>query len=230
MNYRVTVIKAGCITTALICIFNFQMARAQVKDAGLWTSLSIEAKLVKKLSLNVSQEYRFNENVTELGTWISEAGLEYKLNKHVKASVNYRYTMKRQTNNLYSPRHRLFIDVKAEKKIKPFIFQFRTRFQQEYADIGRASDGGFAGYYSRNKFNLKFDLDRKWEPYFSVELFSPLHRDQPFVFDDIRYSAGFEFALSKHHKLDLYYMIQKEMNVNDPVTDFIGGIGYQFKL
>jgi len=213
-----------------MCLFCIPEAPAQVKDAGLWTSLGFEAKLVKKLSATVTQEYRFNENVTELGTWISETGLEYKLNKYVKASVNYRFTMKRQTNNQYSPRHRLFIDVKAEKKIKPVIFQFRTRFQEEYADIGRAPDGGFAGYYSRNKFSFKFDLDRKWEPYLSVELFSPLRHNQPFVFDDIRYSAGFEYTLSKHHKLDLFYMIQNEMNVNNPVTDFIGGIGYQFKL
>ncbi len=221
--------RAGFSTIVLIILIH-TTANGQVKDAGLWTSLSFEAKLVKKLSLSVSQEYRFNENVTELDTWISEAGLNYKLNKYLKASVNYRFTMKRMTNNLYSPRHRFFIDIKAEKKIKPFIFQFRTRFQEEYADIGRATDGGFAGYYSRNKLSIKFDLDRKWEPYLSVELFSPLRRNQPYLFDDIRTSAGLEFAVSKHHSIDIYYMIQNELNVSNPVMDFIGGIGYQFKL
>ena len=168
--------------------------------------------------------------MTELGTWISEAGLEYKFSKYLNASVNYRFTQKRQLNNLYSPRHRFFVDVKAEKKFKPVIFQFRTRFQEEYADIGRAEDGGFAGFYSRNKFSFKLDLDKKWQPYLSFELFSPLRHEKPFLFDDIRYSAGVEYSVSKHHKLDLYYMIQREMNVNNPVTDFIGGIGYQFKL
>lgn len=214
---------------ALIILFHTTVY-CQVKDAGLWTSLAFEAKLVKKLSLSVSQEYRFNENVTEPDTWISEAGLEYKLNKFFKASVNYRYTLKRKTNNLYSPRQRIFVDIKAERKIKPVIFQFRTRFQEEYADIDRAPDGGFAGFYSRNKFSFKFDLDKKWEPYISLELFSPLRRNQPFLFDDIRAAAGIEFALSKHHKLDIYYMIQRELNVNNPVIDFIGGIGYQYKL
>ncbi|MFH1119974.1 MAG: DUF2490 domain-containing protein [Bacteroidota bacterium] len=221
--------RSGCFTVILYLMF-ISAAIGQVKDAGLWTSLAFEAKLVKKISVAVSQEYRFNENITELDTWISETGLEYKLNKYLKASFNYRYTMKRKTNNLYSPRHRVFIDVKAEKKIKPFILQFRTRFQDEYADIGRAPDGGFAGYYSRNKFSLKFDLDRKWEPCFSVELFSPLRHNQPFMFDEIRSSAGLEYSVSKHHRIDVYYMIQNEMNVNNPVMEFIGGIGYQFKL
>jgi hypothetical protein len=228
MKLRI-LLRSGCFSVVFSLLYS-SAAIGQTKDAGLWTSLTFEAGLVKKLSVAVSQEFRFNENVTELGTWISEAGLEYKLNKFIKASVNYRFTRKRQLNNLYTPRHRLFIDVKAEKKFKPFIVQFRTRFQEEYADIGRAPDGGFAGFYSRNKLSFKLDLDRKWEPYISIELFSPLRHIQPFLFDDSRYSAGFEYSLSKHHKLDLYYMIQREMNVSDPVTDFIGGIGYQFKL
>ncbi len=205
-------------------------AFSQMNDAGLWTSIAVEAKIMKKVSASFSQEYRFNENVTELGSWISEAGLEYKLNKYIKASVNYRYTLKRMKNNLYSPRQRFFVDIKVEKKNKPLIFQFRTRFQEEYADVSRTPEWGFAGFYSRNKFTLKFDFDKKWEPYTSLELFSPIGHDQPYIFDDIRFIAGVEFALSKHHKLDLFYMIQHELYVNMPVTDFIGGIGYQYKL
>lgn len=228
MNYR-----GLYISVIFFIVFNFLpgiCAFGQINDAGLWTSFAIEAKLIKKLSANVSQEYRFNENVSELDTWISEAGLEYKLNKIFRASVNYRYTLKRKTNNLYSPRQRIFVDIKAEKKIKPVIFQFRTRFQEEFADIDRAPDGGFTGFYSRNRFRLKFDLDKKWEPNISLELFSPLRQSQPFLFDDIRAVAGIDFALSKHHKLDIYYMIQRELNVKNPVTDFIGGIGYKYKL
>ncbi|MHC1778358.1 MAG: DUF2490 domain-containing protein [Lentimicrobium sp.] len=214
------------VNLLLFCSVSF----GQMNDAGLWTSLTFEAKLIKKLSASFSQEYRFNENVTELGTWISEAGLEYKLNKYIKASLNYRYTMKRMKNNLYSPRQRFFIDIKAEKEIKPLIFQFRTRFQEEYADVSRSPEWGFAGFYSRNKFTFKLDLDKKWEPYTSLELFSPIGHDQPYIFDDFRCVAGVEFKLSKHHKLDLYYMIQRELYVNIPVTDFITGIGYQYKL
>ncbi|NTW25001.1 MAG: DUF2490 domain-containing protein [Lentimicrobium sp.] len=222
-------LRSGISLIGILFLFS-SGTYGQMNDAGLWTSLTFEAKLVKKLSASFSQEYRFDENVTELGSWISEAGLEYKLNKYLKASVNYRVTLKRMTNNLYSPRQRFFVDIKAEKKIKPLIFQFRTRFQEEYADVNRSPEFGFTGFYSRNKFTFKFDLDKKWEPYISFEFFTPVGHDQPYIFDDIRSTAGVEFALSKHHKLDLYYMIQRELYVNMPVTDFIGGIGYQFKF
>jgi len=42
--------------------------------------------------------------------------------------------------------------------------------------------------------------------------------------------AGIEYDFTKHHKIDAYYMIQKEVNVSDPRTDFIIGIGYFYKL
>lgn len=204
--------------------------KGQVKDAGLWTTLSFEAKLIKKTSLNISQEFRFNENITELGTAYTDAGLSYKLNKHFQISANYRFTQKRTSENYYSFRHRIYIDLKFEKKIKPFQVQFRSRFQDQYSDIGRASDGGVPEFYLRNKLGLKWDLNKPYTPYISIELFSPLNYPRYNAFDNIRTSAGFDYSFSKHHKIDIYYLIQKEANVSKPKTDFVFGLGYTYKL
>jgi len=205
-------------------------AVAQNRDAGLWTSVSFEAKLIKKLTGSISQEVRFNENMTEMGTSYSDAGIEYKVNKNFNFSVNYRFVQKRRTDDSYSYRHRVYIDLKYGKKIKPFQIQLRTRLQDQYSDIGRAADGGVAGYYLRNRLSLKWDTKKVYVPYISIEVFSPLNFPRYAMFDNIRSSAGVEFELSKHHKLDLFYMIQKELNVSLPRTDFILGAGYSFKL
>jgi hypothetical protein len=42
--------------------------------------------------------------------------------------------------------------------------------------------------------------------------------------------AWLEYGISKHQKIDLFYMIQKEVNVSNPETDFIVGLGYAYKL
>jgi hypothetical protein len=205
-------------------------ATGQIRDAGLWTSASFEVKVVKKLTATISQEFRFNENITELGTVFTDAGLTYKLNKHFQVAANYRFMQKRRFDNYYSFRHRLYIDLKYEEKIKPFQIQIRSRVQDQYADIGRASDGGIPEYYLRNKMSINLDLDKPYSPYISVELFSPLHYPATSAFDNIRTSAGVEYSFSKHHKADLFYMIQKELNVSRPETDFILGLGYSYKL
>lgn len=203
--------------------------RAQQKDAGLWTNISMEVKVAKKLTVAVSQEFRFNENITELGTYFTDAGLGYKINKNIQVTANYRFIQKRRVDDSYSPRHRFYVDLKFQKKFNPFDLQFRTRLQDQYADIGRASDGGIAEYYSRNKLSLKLDINKPFEPYLSVELFSPLNYPRINAFDNIRSSAGVEYALSKHNNFDLFYMIQKELQVSNPITDFIVGVGYSYK-
>lgn len=205
-------------------------AMGQVRDAGLWTSVNFEAKLVKKLSLNISQEFRFNENITELGAAFTDAGFSYKLNKHFQFGANYRFIQRHKLENYYSFRHRFYTDIKYSYKIKPFEMSWRIRFQDQISDIGRASDGGIPEYYFRNKLGLKLDLDKSYKPYISFELFSPLNYPRINAVDGIRGVAGVEYDFSKHHKIDVYYMIQRELNVSNPETDFVVGLGYFYKL
>lgn len=204
--------------------------QAQTRDAGLWTSASFETKIIKKLTLAVSQEIRLNENMTEVGTIFSDAGLTYKLSKNFKVGLNYRFIKKREINNLYSTRHRGYIDIKYLKKNKPFEFQFRSRIQDEYSDIGKASDGGIPEYYLRNKLSVSLDLDKAFSPYGAIELFSPLNYQRNIVFDNVRVSAGLSYSISKHHKIDAFYLIQKELNTSEPETEYILGLGYSFSL
>jgi hypothetical protein len=211
-------------------LFYCSPVMGQVNDAGLWTSVNFEAKLVKKLSFSISEEFRFNENITELGAALTDAGFSYKLNKHFQVAAAYRFTQRKTLENNYSPRHRIYVDIKYEKKLKPFQLQVRTRLQDQYKDIGRAPDGGIPEFYLRNKISLKWDLKKPYTPYLSVELFSPLNYPRFNAFTGIRTSAGVEYDISKHHKIDAYYMIQKELNTSDPHTDFVFGLGYFYKL
>jgi len=214
----------------LLSLFFCSPIMGQVKDAGLWTSVNFEAKLVKKLTASISQEVRFNENITEVGSVFTDAGLTYKLNKHLQFSANYRFTQRRRKDDYFSFRNRIYVDIKFEKKVKPFQIQYRIRLQDQYADLGRAADGGIPEYYLRNKLSLKWNLNKLFTPYVSTELFSPLNYPRISAFDGIRASAGVEYEFSKHHKIDFYYMVQEELNVSNPETDFVVGLGYFFKL
>jgi hypothetical protein len=120
--------------------------------------------------------------------------------------------------------------MKYSRKIKPFALQYRVRLQDEYADIGRSPKGGIPEYYLRNKLNLSWDLGKPFSPYISIELFSPLNYPRYAAFDNLRASAGVEYEISKHHKIDVFYMVQKEINVSRPQADFITGLGYSYKL
>lgn len=210
--------------------FSIQLTGQNVTDAGLWTTFKLEAKIVKKLNASILQEFRFNENITELGAFFTEAGLEYKINKHFQVEANYRFSQKRKVEDYYSYRHRFNIDLKYSKKMKPLELKLRSRLQDQYAEIGRSADGGVAEYYLRNKIGVNWDNQKAFTPYISIELFSPLNYPRYAVFDNIRTMAGVEYAFTKHHKLDLYYLVHKELNVSLPTTFFVMGFGYTYKI
>lgn len=214
----------------LFSISVFFCASAQVNDAGLWLSLNAEKKITPDMSASLSQEFRLNENMAELGTFHTDAGITYKLNKIIRVSFNYRFTNKRNLDDSYSKRHRYYFDITARKKIKPLVLSFRTRFQSQFADMYCSPEGKIPEYYSRNKLLLKFDLDKKCMPYLYTEFYSPLFSGEGFYIDNVRYCAGIEYQFNRENGMDVYYMLQQEYNVNDPRRDFVIGVGYFLSL
>ncbi len=221
------------IACLMLLVCSGRMLSAQVNDAGLWMSVSVEKKLTQKFAINVAEEFRMNENITELGTFFTDAGVSYKINKYFKCSANYRFTNKRRLDDSYSKRHRYYVDLTFRKKFKPIIFQLKTEFRGEYKDINSSDDGKVPSYYSVNKLTIKYDLQKKLQPYLYVEFFSPLkhpgHHLGVFM-DQAKYCIGTEYVINRMHTLDFFYLFQKEYNVKDPLSEYVIGVGYSLNF
>ncbi|HKR05723.1 MAG TPA: DUF2490 domain-containing protein, partial [Bacteroidia bacterium] len=126
-----------------VCLFYLKIpvAFSQVKDAGLWSSVNLEKKITQKLTAGLSEELRFNENITELGTAFTEIGVDYKFYKFVSLGISYRFIQKRRVDDFYSTRHRYNIDLSLKYKIKKISVSLRERFQTQYADVNTSEDG-----------------------------------------------------------------------------------------
>lgn len=199
---------------------------AQMNDAGLWTNVSLEKKLVSSFAVNLNQEFRFNENFSELGIFFSDLGIAYKVRKGLSVGANYRFTEKRRLDDSYSTRHRYYFDVSYKQKITLFSFSFRTRFQSQYADFNSSLDGKIPVFYSRNKLGIKYNQGGKYKPYFTSELFYQLSNPDGNEIDNVRFALGIDYELSKISSLELFYLIQQEYNVRNPVRDYVIGMGY----
>ncbi|MEI6851324.1 MAG: DUF2490 domain-containing protein [Bacteroidota bacterium] len=222
-NFNKIVISAFLFLTA-------SAAFAQWNDAHLWTSISIEKKIIKNFSVTVSEELRFSENITELGTFFTDIGLNYKINKHWRVSGDYRFTNKIRLDNSYSKRHRYYFDLSYRKKFYQFSILARTRIQSQYADVNSSETGHLAEYYSRNKLTLKYNITSKIAPYLSAEAFIPLNNPEVKGIDNMRYSLGLEWEFLKNSTLDVFYMIQQQYQAKDPERDFVTGIGYSYSF
>jgi len=219
--------KIVLIFSGLLIGFN---AYPQVQDANFWMNVKVEKKIIPTLSVSINQEFRLNENITELGTFLTDIGLHYKINKYLRVSASYRFINKRRMDDSYSMRHRYYFDLVVRKKFYPVTLSFRTRFQSQYADVLSSEDGKIPEYYSRNKLTVKVDAGKNIHPYVFAELYSPLKRPYDIFMDNMRYSVGVEYEINRMNSLDFYYMFQKECNVKNPEADHIIGIGYSINL
>ncbi|PKP22998.1 MAG: hypothetical protein CVU05_01475 [Bacteroidetes bacterium HGW-Bacteroidetes-21] len=214
----------------ILVLFAFTGLHAQVNDAGLWASVNIEKKLTQAWSLNLSEELRLYENYTELGTVITDFGLNYKFNKNFRISGNYRFVNKREVADYYSSRHRFYIDLTIREKVKPLVFTGRVRMQHQYEDVFTSENGYIPENYIRTKATCKLDLDKVYSPYISGEIYNPLFSGTATYIDKVRYSAGIDYSLNNASSLDVFYMIQSEYNTKNLRKDFVLGLGYSFKF
>ncbi len=219
-----------CFLVFSFWFISAQCVFSQVNDAGLWTSVNLEKKITADFSLNLSEELRFNENISELGTAFTEFGGDYKLIKNLTAGISYRFIQKRRVDDFYSTRHRLIFNLSYRHKIKKLSITLRERFQTQYADIYSSEDGKIPEHTLRSKLTLKYDFDKKYFPFIYTELFYQLNNPEGNELVNVRYAAGFEYEFNKRSSLDLFYLINKEINVNNPWTDYVIGVAYNFIL
>ncbi len=211
-----------CFTPGLI--------QAQVNDAGLWASINLEKKFTKKWSLNLTEEIRLNENISELGMSFSELSATYQYNKMFGISAGYRFIQKRRVNDSYSLRHRYLINFNVKNKFNSFSTNLRIRYQRQYADVYSSSDGTVPSDYVRTKLTIKYNTGKKYTPVISGELFFNTNRPDGLLIDDFRIAAGVEYEFSKKSSLELGYLINRELQVANQMTSFVITIGWNYTL
>lgn len=224
------------ICLCLLLNINLICSAQQSKDAGLWTTFTIQHPFTKKLSLVIDQEFRLRENYQRINLFYTNFGVDYKFNKSIKISPTYRTIQKKRLDGSYSYRHRLMLDVNLKKKLKKFTLAERVRYQIEVQDFYTSRKGKLAEQFLRFKTDLKYSLSDRITPYFSCELRyqirsprgdGPLYDD---AFHRIRNVLGFEYQINKKNSVNLYYLIQSEFDISTPESIYILGIAYSLTI
>ena len=203
---------------------------SQVNDAGLWMSAGFEKQIHKKLSVFVEQDLRMNENISEAGTIFTDLGGQYKLVKNLSFSVSYKFMLKRRVDDRYSKRHRYMLDLAYRYKFRKFMLTLRERLENQYQDYYSRPEGPVPECSVRSKLTVKYHLKKRIEPFAYAELFYLMNTKKGKIINTERFSAGFNYKLTRTSSLDVYYLINKELNVKDPITDFVMGLGYSYIL
>ncbi len=206
------------------------LVNGQQNDAGFWASVTIKKQVTRKFGVNISEQIRLYQNVSEIEQIFTDLGAEYAFTSSFKAAFNYRMTKKNE-QTYYSTRHRFYLDVSYRYKAKPFVFTVRERIQRQVEEVNSSETGKIPVWYLRSKLAVKLDLDKKYSPYVSAEVAYLIDNvdetDQ--VFDKARYEVGVDYEFDKRSSLNLFYLIQSDL-IENKTRDFVSGVGYTYSF
>ncbi len=213
----------------VVCGLFVVQSQAQIDDVRIWTSATVKHKITRKLSASVTEEFRLNQDVSQVDQLFSDAGVEYEMFKNFKVALNYRFINKNKFT-YYEKGHRLYTDVSYKFKKKKYSVALRERIEDEYAAIYSSETGKIPTWNSRTKLTFAYTPKSKYSPYVSFEayyLFSH-PKDKNLGYNRYRCSAGVEYDFNKIHSIDIYTLFQKDVIYLD--NAIVYGIGYTFNL
>jgi len=225
--------------SALIFSLSFSILHAQDHDFGLWTTIGFEQNL-KKWQLEGEAELRTFENAGTINRWSIKAESSYDIFKPIKTGLGYQFISLNDT--LYSdfqPRHRIYYFIQGKLKVADFTFSVRERVQLTTKDESdRIKESGKIDTYKinpelvlRSQAKIAYDIPKfPVNPTFSFEAFYSLNDSNGNAFNELRYTISLNYKLNKHHEFELYGLLDRDINVKDPVKMYILGFQYLISL
>ncbi len=201
----------------LALFFSFILSAQKPADVELWTGGTINYKLSKRLTLDVVEQVRFNNNVTTYKKSFTNVGLKIKLNKRYSVKPSYRFIVLPLT----SFEHRVQLDgfYKWSKKKFPLTFAYRMRIQHQF--ISPKS-------YFRNKITVGYKLSKLVDPFLAYEIFFRFNGKNEFRVS--RITVGLDWRINKRLYLTTYYRLQDDIFVKNPERQHIVGVLLDYDL
>ena len=204
-------------------------SNAQIDDVGLWLGASVNKKITREMEVSVAEQFRFNHDITDIEQVLSDAGVSYNFNKKFKAAFHYRF-MNKNAETYYSKRHRLYLDLSYKEKFGIVSLTLRERVQEQYTNIYSSERGKIPTWVLRTKLSAKFDVDKKYAPYVSGELYYLFDdpREGDHVFTAYRTELGFVYEFNRIHSVNPYLLYQEEFSTK--YGELIYGVSYDISF
>ncbi|MBI5324599.1 MAG: DUF2490 domain-containing protein [Ignavibacteriae bacterium] len=199
----------------IFVIFNFQLINAQKKDTELWTGFAIDIPIWENLSFEPSEEFRFDNGISQLKSAITDLGLKYKINKYFKVAATYRLHVRPEL-----PNHALYLKGYFRYNFEPLDFTYKLTYKKKFEEFNQTQE------HIRNKVTLEYEASKLIRPFIAYELFYRLNYKKGDRFDNYRFYLGCNLRINKDHEIQLYYMREEEINMKKPNSSDIIGIFY----
>jgi hypothetical protein len=249
--------KKKLLTLVLAMLPLASMAQS---DAGLWTSIGLDKKINKKISVGIEGEFRSRNDFRTAERWSIGLDATYKINKKFKVAAGYVLlndnrkekisynnddpTSANYYNNwrpsYWTIRHRVFAGLGWSFDAGRWAFSLRERWQYTYRP---------------EKTTTRYDFDNaKWEdttvngkagsvlrsrvqaeydiPACTWTPYASVELYNAWSVEKVRYTIGADWKINKKNSFGVYYRFQDDRSSSDDddADMNIFGLSYNFKF
>ena len=221
--------------TILLLLVSLPVLSQSDKETRLGTimALELEKELSRKFSGVLEEEVRLVNNRIGFDRSVTTLGLDYTfLNQKAKIGAYYAYIYLYNSDYLFEPRHRFYMNMSYKEVVAPFTFFWRGRLQGTYRNEDIDSYKINPKYVMKNKLEVAYSIwGAPWKPYVSCD-FSTILNDPMIDGYDLtrmRFMGGVTWRLNRTNYLDFFLRYDKEMDRRDPDV-FSLGVNYKIKF
>lgn len=220
-------------TLALIgaLLISFSGFSQTTHDFNAWATIGADGKIVKKLRWSAELNSRFDDQ--GLKVFFPQVGMEYKLFKWLRPSIEYRFLIEKNKYGNYKPASSLRVNLNFrhvhDKRLK---FGARLRYQYSFDRV------------SSQDYNADFDQAIRFKPYIAYDIndffltpelstefyFDPVYGPSTPGFTKIRYAVGFGLDMNSPHSVKFKYRLDQRLGSYPVRLRHIVGVSYGYSF
>ena len=178
-------------------------------------TISYGFKLPYSLKLDCEQSLRLSGKEQSFKQTFTELTFSYKIIDALRVIIPIRYAMFED-----KVKNRISLGGMYKIGMKPIKIRFKSRFQSTH-EKDKDPDKLY-----RNKIYAYYRLNKKFEPFFTFEVFHPANSNDHSL-NEYRFSLGTDFDLPRKRSLKLYYQFKVEdLNKKSPDKTHIMGLTF----
>ena len=180
-------------------------------------TISYGFKLPYSIKLDCEQSLRLSGKEQSFKQTFTELTFKYEIIDDLSVNIPIRYA-------IFDDKVKSRITFGGVYKIgmKPIKIRFKTRYQSTH-EKDKDPDELY-----RNKIYAHYRLNKKFEPFFTYEVFHPANSND-YSLNEYRFSLGTDFDLPRKRSLKLYYQFKVE-DLNKKSPDKAHILGLTFSL
>lgn len=175
-----------------------------------WVELEADGKLTKNLKWNAGLTGRFGAAGAE--TIFPQVGLEYKVTKWFRPSLEYRFIIDKNNIGNYKATNRINVNLNFKHALDRLEMGLRLRYQYAFNRLSADAYDADFDHAIRIKPSFEYDLKgTKISPVISAEFFyNPQYGPLSPGFSKVRAAAGIKYELKGPHSIGVKYQLDKK--------------------